>query len=194
MIDMLIIEIHSGRRNTYRYRKELFRSGLQFEKRAYGRSHFVKQIEDSNLSYWKKFCKRRGLKLISCDTRYERSADYRRKFLAAINSDKVFCAYCGRRVPISKATVDHIVPVQKAKQSRFARFLLRIRGIHDVNDSRNLVCACASCNSKKRTKMGLWIPAGIIGKLQWLWPIRWGFRIVIVIGMIVAVLFVLAKK
>lgn len=191
---MLIIEIHSGRRNTYRYRKELFRSGFQFEKRAYGRSHFVKQIEDSNLSYWKKFCKRRGLKLISCDTRYERSADYRRKFLAAINSDKVFCAYCGRRVPISKATVDHIVPVQKAKQSRFARFLLRIRGIHDVNDSRNLVCACASCNSKKRTKMGLWIPAGIIGKLQWLWPIRWGFRIAAVIGMIVAVLFALAKK
>ena len=191
---MLIIEIHSGRRNTYRYRKELFRSGFQFEKSAYGRSHFVKQIEDSNLSYWKKFCKRRGLKLISCDTRYERSADYRRKFLAAINSDKVFCAYCGRRVPISKATVAHIVPVQKAKQSRFARFLLRIRGIHDVNDSRNLVCACASCNSKKRTKMGLWIPAGIIGKLQWLWPIRWGFRIAAVIGMIVAVLFALAKK
>ena len=194
MIDMLIIEIHSGRRNTYRYRKELFRSGLQFEKRAYGRSYFVKQIEDSNLHYWKNFCRRRGLKLISYDTRYERSADYRRKFLATIDSDKVYCAYCGRRIPVSKVTVDHIVPVQKAKQSRFARFLLRIRGIHDVNDSRNLVCACASCNSKKRAKMGLWIQAGLIGKLQWLWPIRWGFRIAAVIGMIVAVLFALAKK
>jgi hypothetical protein len=42
-------------------------------------------------------------------------------------------------------------------------------GIMKTNCSENLVCACRRCNSKKGTKMGLWIPRAFLGRHEGFW-------------------------
>jgi 5-methylcytosine-specific restriction endonuclease McrA len=48
--------------------------------------------------------------------------------------EKGICYYCGRRVPASEITMDHIVPL--------------IRG--GKSTKSNIVAACKECNNKKR--------------------------------------------
>ena len=68
--------------------------------------------------------------------------------------------------------VDHLIPVAKVKKSGFVRFLLRMHGIQNVNDKRNLVASCHRCNERKRDKMGVWYIRGRLGKYRIYWLIR----------------------
>ena len=189
---MFYLEIQSGRNSTYRYRKKLFRNGFSLIRKSSGKAFFSKKVTKAECKKWEWFCRWHGLRSVSYNTRYVRSNDYRENFLSTISSKKVFCAYCGTRIPISKITVDHIIPIQKAKTSKSARFLLMVSGINNVNDTRNLVCSCRLCNSRKGTKTGFWIIKGVIGKNQWLWYIRWGIRIVIALtGIVFSVMMAL---
>ena len=64
------------------------------------------------------------------------------------------------------------MPVARVKKSRYARFLLRIRGIRNVNDTRNLVASCHRCNERKRDQTGLWYLRGLLGRYRVYWLIR----------------------
>ena len=68
--------------------------------------------------------------------------------------------------------MDHLVPVAKAKESIFARTILHLCGITNVNHHRNLVPSCSACNRKKSDKMGLWVIRGAIGRFNIIWTIR----------------------
>lgn len=41
---------------------------------------------------------------------------------------------------------------------------MKIKGIHNINDVKNLISSCSKCNSRKSDKMGLWIIKGEIGR------------------------------
>jgi len=56
----------------------------------------------------------------------------------------------------------------------------KLYGISGANDAKNLVAACRRCNSKKGTKMGLWIVRGFLGRSELLWKIRKLARIAII--------------
>ena len=62
------------------------------------------------------------------------------------------CNICGRKVDISEATVDHIVPIKKFKS---VYNLSNIREDEDIHrlcfDESNLQIACKQCNQAKRT-------------------------------------------
>ena len=68
-------------------------------------------------------------------------------------------------------TVDHIYPVYLAKTGK--NLWMRIAGIEDVNDVRNLAPACRRCNLKKVSKAGIWLIRGILGRYQIYWLLRW---------------------
>lgn len=79
--------------------------------------------------------------------------------------------------------MDHLIPVNAAKKKCLVRICLRLRGISDVNDEKNLVAACRRCNRKKSDKMGLWVPRGIIGKSNVLWFVRYVIRTCLILGL-----------
>jgi hypothetical protein len=81
--------------------------------------------------------------------------------------------------------IDHLIPVAKAKVSSYARFCLKLHGITNVNDVRNLVPSCDRCNRKKGAKMGLWVVRGRLGKYKLYWIIR---RILIIALIVFAVI------
>lgn len=101
------------------------------------------------------------------------------------------CRYCNRRLKKEYLQVDHLVPVQKAEHSYFARLLLRIQGIKNVNDPRNLVAACGSCNQAKRDKLGFWFIKGMLGKYKFYWIFR---KIILVLIAIFTILYIFFKN
>lgn len=130
----------------------------------------------------KNLCARHGLKFMYDNSYAERDSSYRQRFFSAHKPDilgKYFCCYCGRLYPREKITVDHLYPVGAVSQNmRLQRKLSRM-GIENINDERNLVAACASCNSAKGKKLGAWIRRGRIGRHRSVWIVRWALRITI---------------
>ena len=107
----------------------------------------------------------------------ERSDDYRKKFFESnkgiLSSGIYHCSYCGKILTKKNVSVDHLIPVHRVKRFSLARLIMLYNGINDVNDIRNLVPSCKRCNSKKGSKMGLWLYRGNIGKHFIFWGIIW---------------------
>lgn len=79
---------------------------------------------------------------------------YIRKFkLANKNKDnKCTCAICNRKVDISEATVDHIVPIKKFKEVYNLSNIRENEEVHKLCfDESNLQIACRQCNQAKKT-------------------------------------------
>lgn len=116
--------------------------------------------------------------LESKDPKYLRSNDYRRQFLSAHYGQSTFrCRYCHKKLSVKTLTIDHLIPVDKAKKSFWVRFLLKRLHFTGVNDLRNLVPACSKCNREKSNLLGLWILRGILGKYKAYWVVVWILRI-----------------
>ena len=133
--------------------------------------YFRRHVEDSDkqtLKEIKKFCRRRLLRFVMTDDRMERSTSYRKNFFAAdyglFGSGIYFCAYCGRPMRKNKVRVDHIIPVYLAGNSGKYRRLLALKGIRNVNDTKNLTASCVRCNGRKGSLGGLWVIRGYFGK------------------------------
>lgn len=108
--------------------------------------------------------------------KYQRSTDYRRQFLrhnkGIFGGGNFFCSYCGKILTPQKMTVDHLIPINKVKKIGIARLIMKIRGIHNINDVNNLIPSCNRCNSRKSDKMGFWIIRGDVGKHYWYWILK----------------------
>ena len=116
----------------------------------------------------------------------ERSSDYRRNWFSE-NKDKedsrgrYRCVYCGRKFKKQDITIDHVIPVFAAKRSFLARMYLHSNGIHNVNDTANLVPACAKCNKKKGASIRGYPIKASLGKHEMWWLIVRLFRLAVVI-------------
>ena len=95
------------------------------------------------------------------ESSYSRNAHYRADFFAnnkpIIKNGKPYyrCVYCGRLFQKNQITIDHLYPIHKVKNSSFRninRELLKKFDIEDINDCKNLVAACSSCNKRKSKK------------------------------------------
>ena len=128
----------------------------------------------------KPYCQREHLKC-RIDNKYgSRSTDYRHTFFKnnrpAIGK-YYFCAYCGKLLTYRTLTVDHLYPVGCAKDSVALQKKLHRMGIKSINDPKNLVAACFSCNRRKSKNMGGWILRGKLGRSNTFWKIRHLVRI-----------------
>ena len=185
------VRIYDGRKNTYRYRRDLRRMGFLFQgepdKCWCGE---VDVVEVGALEDW---CFKRKLEI---ETPYSRrSSDYRRVFFEACapNAGKCryFCAYCGFPVRKERITVDHLIAVKRAQRSRFYLNLLRKWDCESVNDVRNLVPSCRRCNSRKGTKAGVWVLLGELGRHSLFWIVMWSFYGVGALGGLCGLFFLL---
>ena len=83
--------------------------------------------------------------------------------------NRYHCAYCGKLLPKESLVIDHLIPVQRAKSSVFWQRVLKVTGIKNVNNPKNLVGTCVRCNSRKGSKTSFWILRGIIGRSYSAW-------------------------
>jgi 5-methylcytosine-specific restriction endonuclease McrA len=169
-----IIRISNGKKSTYNYRGILQMHGFTFNKRSYGKSFYEREYVDDEkqVDTWVSFCEKYKLRCDVIPKEYTRSTDYRKTYFKANKpavEARYRCAYCGRWLKYKDTTVDHIFPVNRMMYSQAVRDRAKKHGITDTNCSANLVCACRRCNSKKGTKMGLWIPRAFLGRHEEFW-------------------------
>lgn len=168
MSNLICFDIYPRKQdNVGRMARLLSRHGFKEKNNKFG-TYFHAEV-----SKWDAF---RIQNLILCHRynykRYEkcwdRSDNYRSEFFKH-NNGPYRCAYCGRRITSKDLEVDHLIPVSKAKSSRWARFILWMNAIYNVNNYRNLVASCKRCNRKKSDNMGLWVVIGSIGRFRLFW-------------------------
>ncbi|MDY6324108.1 MAG: HNH endonuclease [Catonella sp.] len=139
-------------------------------------------------------CENKGMKAKYINEFTDRSANYRKIFFDN-NRPYLFglyiCAYCGRLLPEDKVTVDHIYPVKIAQENPTIRKKLERKGYSSINDPRNLVCACSSCNERKSANTNGWIWKAKIGKNYFIWHIRKIIKFLICLVLIYLLLYAL---
>ena len=183
----MIIEISNGKGRIYHHRNYFAGKGMKFEKRSYGKSFYTKKVSEPEQQELVAYCNENKLKYLLVKESHLRNSTYRKEFLKTQKHKWTLCAYCGLPVRTSEITVDHIIPVDKVKKTRYAKWMLKRLHIENVNELRNLAGACERCNSRKRTRMGLWVLSGFLGKSIVLWCIRWLLRI-LMIGVVTVML------
>lgn len=136
--------------------------GFKFKRTGRRSIRWEGDVEESDLGLVRARAREDRYMMRAVPTRYVRSSDYRRAFVAA-GPGPYRCRYCNRRLDADEMTVDHVVPVALAGRSKLARWVLARIGADGVNDLANLAAACARCNARKADKGGLWIVRGILG-------------------------------
>lgn len=170
------------------HRRKLWRCGLSWN----GEDGFEGYVSKKKIEKISIYCRRNRLRYYIDNRFAKRSSDYRTKFFE--NNKPVFgqsyiCAYCGWPVHKDNVTVDHLYPVAAVSQSISLQKKLKRHGIEDINDVKNLVPSCRSCNSRKGKKLGIWIFRGKIGRYPRIWLCRHILRLSI-IGSLFAWLYI----
>lgn len=160
--------------------------------RRMGGSLYRIQAQECQLRKIRRICRRRHYRL---GTVYPeslgRSDTYRREFLRNTVRPRggYRCRYCHRRLSDERLVVDHIYPVCLAKSGR--SIYLRLTGIDDINDVRNLAPSCQRCNMRKGGKTGLWLVRAVLGKYRLYWFIRGLLRICLLLALCALILWCL---
>lgn len=103
-----------------------------------------------------RFSRRKGLTFEAVPTQYTRSNSYRSQFFACHPSatGKYRCAYCGKKKPKDKITIDHIFPVHCMEKYPAVRKRAALFGIHGSNDMKKLMYCLYAVQSEKRSENG----------------------------------------
>lgn len=167
-----LIEVYNGINKTYYCRCDLNAFGLSFKKTEKYSGKWVGKADEDKANAIKEYCIKNKLRVNITDLAYTRAHNYREVYFE--NNKGIFgdgryyhCVYCGKILKKDKVTVDHFFPINKVKNSPYSSINIRLLkkfGIEDINDKRNLVCACKSCNSSKGSKGGIWLVRGYLGR------------------------------
>lgn len=177
-----MLKITDGKKKTINYKNELKSLGLSFKKTGKYSGYWYTD-DDSRQRELLKFCNKRKLTIEREEEKYTRSSDYRTQFFKHNKGYKhdgktYHCAYCGKKIKKDELEVDHVVAIDAVKNHILARLFIFLLGIHNINDTKNLVASCKKCNRKKSNKQGLWVLRGYLGRHIWFWRI---FRFLIFI-------------
>lgn len=160
------IEVKNGQRKTYEFRAHLHSIGMKWIARDH--QWVMRTSDEAQVNSIIRFADDNRLICIVYDDQHGRSRNYRANFFEKnkpMFGSCYICAYCFRPIRHKKdVTVDHIIPVKKAKANRLANQLMKRLDIRDVNEEKNLCACCHECNSKKGSKAGLWTIRGFLGK------------------------------
>lgn len=173
------IAVKDGAESVQNYRMKLSLLGLREEEEGKFSGRFFSKRKVERV---KSFCDSHHLKFLYDNEYGERNTYYRYTFFSnnppQVLGKYYFCAYCGRLHTRRYMTVDHLYPVGKVSKGIRMQKKLKRMGIKSINDEKNLVAACRSCNSAKSAKTGIWILRGRLGRHKWYWMTRWAVRIV----------------
>ena len=135
-------------------------------------THLSIKVDEKNKRKIVRRLKWRHTKYRCTEACWNRSSDYRKNFFKLNPGPDYQCRYCNRKLHKENVVVDHVIPISQAKKNKNARKLLKLRGIDNVNDTRNLVASCKKCNQAKDDKMGIWLLKAWLGKYKLYWVVR----------------------
>ena len=183
-----VVQVRNGIGKTFFVRRRLKKFGLTRVVKSRKNKYWeMKNVSSKKMKKIKRFCKRHLLNIEVIDQRFTGSNNYRKDFFEHYKPfflKYYFCIYCGRLISKKNLQVDHIIPIHKAKTSKWVRWYLR-KFPKGVNDYRNMGAACCYCNLEKSSKMGLWVLRGRIGKSNAFQVIRWLIRLFLIGGGII---------
>lgn len=159
----MLLVVSNAKRNTYKYRRKLYKFGLRYENGKWRLKTSNKTVENEIAC----FCQRKHLHYECIDDKYVRSTDYRKNFLNSYDKKdgKYYrCAYCGKKLTDQTMTVDHIIPIDKVQHNVYYRKLMGLFKVNNVNDINNLAPACERCNKRKGRKLKGYLFNGITGR------------------------------
>lgn len=165
--------------NIVKMQKVMERHGFRQKENQYG-IYFHIEVDGMDTAHIARILKRYKYKYRRYEKRWERNSNYRDQFFK-YNHGPYHCAYCGKKLKTKDIEVDHLIPVAQTKKNFWAKFLLSIKAINNVNNPRNLVASCHKCNQKKLDKMGFWVLRGTLGRHKLFWKIWKIIRVVLVV-------------
>ena len=178
---MYNVEIYSGR--NFNFKK--FPQFKQVSDRTYKATGLTE--DEAKSLHWKATIN--GKEAVWYEDIWDRSRNYKAEYFKKHKDEEFVCAYCGRKVPRSSITVDHVIPVYAVKHSRMLQKRLKRKGYTGINDERNLVHCCRNCNSDKgRQNSSIWVLKARLGTSD----IWWRIRSLTIIGFCLAMLAILA--
>lgn len=141
---------------TYNLREELKNNGFRWysDKKVWVKEHnTIEEYYDIK----EKFGQISGVKIRLLDSCYSRDNLYRAAFFDRYHGffGIYRCAYCGTPMRKKNVTVDHIVPISQAADSKLSKFFLKYIGAKNINSVKNLTPCCRRCNSSKGSSRSL---------------------------------------
>ena len=183
---MYNVEIYAGR--NFNFRK--FPQFKQISKRTYKATGLTE--EEAKKLKWKALLN--GKKAIYYEDIWDRSSNYRTEYFRKHKDAEFTCVYCGRKLPRSSITIDHVIPIHAVKNSVFLQKYLKKKGYKSINDERNLVHCCWNCNDAKgKQKSLVWSVKAKLGSTDIWWKIRFVI-IILTIGALIGLLGVFVYR
>lgn len=167
-----------------KHKRKLKRLHTRYSYKENGIYYFCGRLNERRFETFKYYCMDNHLKFRINNEFGTRSATYRKEFFKhnpPCIGKYYFCSYCGIPLTRKTLTVDHLYPVGAVSKDIKLQKKLKRKGIHNINDVKNLVPACSRCNGRKGKKMGKWILKGEIGRHQKLWVVRHLVRIAVLV-------------
>lgn len=165
---MYNVEIITGRRFPF--------DKFQGVKQVSAKKYLIKNLTKKEA---KRFVRKARLHLFYAyyyDQIWERGKGYKKKWIIKNPADTYRCVYCHRKIPYKSITIDHVVPIHAAKQSRILQYILKARGFDNIDDERNLVPSCWRCNSLKgKSTSMIWIIKAFLGRYTFYWILFYAF-------------------
>ena len=124
------------------------------------------------------------------DEKWDRGRGYKKKWILKNPAEEYHCVYCNRKIPYNSITLDHVVPIYAAKQSRVLQKILEARKFENIDDERNLVPSCYACNKLKgKSTSFFWSIRAFLGRYKAYWFAVYTF----IVLLIVAVIYLIMK-
>lgn len=162
--DYWYVDIHATKQSNNKWMRKIDATKRQSNKTIFWKA----KIPESEKKKAQKILKKSRVRAVWYKKEWGRASNYRNIFLRSFKGP-YRCRYCNKLLKPSKLQVDHIVPIDKVKKSALTRKMMKLFGIVNVNDPRNLASACSKCNARKGNNGGIWIVKGYLGQFHLYW-------------------------
>lgn len=179
------VDIHATKYSNNKWMRKIDATKQQSNKTIFWKA----KIPESQKKKTQKILKKSHVRAVWYKKEWGRASNYRNIFLRS-SKGPYRCRYCNKLLKSSKMQVDHIVPIDKMKKSTCTRKIMKLFGITNVNDPKNLASACSKCNARKGNNGGIWIVRGYLGQFRLYWIFLRIVQLIIILGLFLMVLFV----
>lgn len=181
------VDIHATKHSNNKWMRKIEATKQQSNKTIFWKA----KVPESKKRKTQKILKKSHVRAVWYKKEWGRASNYRNIFLRSTKAP-YRCRYCNRLLKTSKMQVDHIVPIDQMKKSACTRRIMRLFGITNINDPKNLASACSKCNARKGNNGGIWIVRGYLGQFRLYWILLRMIQLTVIIAILLIILFVWA--
>lgn len=169
---MITIEIKRGIRKVKQRNYYLSSNGFEYKKTGKYTGKWILKTDNGDIKRFKHYCRRKGYEIQSWNTENNRASNCRKLYFDNYDPklfNRYMCVYCSRLLKKNNVAVDHLISIKLVQTKKHYQHIIKWLKMENVNDPKNLVCACQKCNLKKGKNGGIWVLRGQLGKSLVYW-------------------------